>query len=750
MKLFSLLIAFLALGFIQCHAQKSIHSSSLSEKFNKYDFTGNYPIKDLITEVPALDENSIVPVILENTALKAVFDKNSGRLVSLVSKKSGWQVQRRGFLARSFRLAVPVSGRRDNCVYGEKQSPCKVIISNENKKVVFIWDKLVSECDKNLNIKFTGVIELTDNGLQFTSQVDNNSPYTVEAVYWPYLGDLNVPKTQSKLNFTYSDYASMNRGSIYPEFNNHKGYWGVDYPTQTYSILSTHFGLLGNDLEGIYIGYQDTTDNHLVNLTFELKPGWHDASGSVPKTDSIGGKPSHMEYSIVNFAYVNSKERAILEPVIFQPYTGDWQKGADIYKSWRKTWARTLPCPEWAKKVHSWQQLHINSSEDYPRCTYKDLVGYGKECAKYGVKALQLTGWNLGGQDRGNPSHDIDPRLGTWEDLKNAIAECKKIGVEIILFSKFTWADESQPWFKKELIKYAAKDQYGNYYNYGGYQYQTAVQLAGINTRRLIPMCQLSPEWRMVADNEFKKTIDLGAAGMLYDECQHHGGVNYCFDPNHGHKIPADVFSGDILLENGFRKISAQKSPEFLFAGEGIRDLQFRSYNVSYFRIGRDHIPMHRYVAPEALMMMHVTGCDEKYSVNQALLYRYIISYEPRYFKGHLDEIPVTMEYGRKVEALRMQYSDFLWDGEFMGTVGAKVKVKNDAKVIYSVFINHKTNKKAIVVANPLYDQPITVQAELENTPGGFLMASPEISIAKKSDGKAEIPAFGAVVFMEK
>ena len=372
-----------------------------------------------------------------------------------------------------------------------------------------------------------------------------------------------------------------------------------------------------------------------------------------------------------------------------------------------------------------------------------------KNVLMYGVKAIQLTGWNLGGQDRGNPSHDIDPRLGTWEDLRNSIAECKKMGVQIILFSKYTWADESQPWFKKELIKYAAKDPYGDY-THGGYQYQTAVQLAGINTRNLIPMCQLSPDWRAVADNEFNKTIDLGAAGMLYDECQHHGGVTYCFAPNHGHHIPADVYSGDILLENGFRKISAQKNPEFLFAGEGIRDLQFRSYNVSYFRIGRDHIPMHRYVAPDALMMMHVTGYDEKYPVNQALLFRYILSYEPRYFKGHLSEIPVTMEYGRKMDALREKYSDFLWDGEFVSTVGAKVKVKNDAKVLYSVFINHKTNKRAVVVVNPAYDQPITVEVEPENRAGGFLLATPEVPVATQSDGKTEIPAFGAVVFMEK
>ena len=737
MKSCKILLIPIALLFIQCSTQK--------EKFLKGDYTGDYPIKDLVTEVPALDESSIVPIVLENRVIKAVFDKNSGRLVSLVTKQTGWDIQRRGYLSRSFRLSVPVPGRRDNCVYGENQNPCKAEISNDHKKIVFTWDKMSSECDKTLNIKFVGIIELTEEGLQFTGKIENNSKYTVEAIYWPYIGDLGIPKTQKVIRFG---------SEIYPNFRSHKGYYGVDYPIQYHSPLSAKYGLLGNDIESLYCGYFDTEEDRLMNFCFELKPGYENSEntdyGTVPKTDSIGGKPVHIEFSCIHFAYANPKESVVLKSIYFEPFVGDWQKGADIYKSWRKTLTKDLPCPEWAKKVHSWQQFHINSSDDYPRCTYKDLIVYARECAKHGVKAIQLTGWNIGGQDRGNPSHDTDPRLGKWDDLKYAIHECKKIGVHIILFSKFTWADESQPWFKNELIKYAEKDPYGNYYLFGGYQYQSASGLAGISTRRLIPMCQLSSKWRDIANNEFNKLIDLGADGMLYDECQHHGNFFYCFDPNHGHHIPGFVYAGDILLESGFRKISEQRNPDFLFAGEAIRDEQFRTYNVSYTRIDKDHIPLQRYITPNAQMMIAVTGYNDRHPINQALLYRYIISYEPRNFKGHLDEFPLTMQYGEKVDALRERYSDFLWDGEFSGTVGATVKVNNNMNIYYSVFVNHKTTKKVIVVANPSYDQPITVQVALENSKNDFEVVSPETLDPHESNGSISIPALSAVVFIEK
>jgi hypothetical protein len=732
-----------------------LQCKSSAGKFIPEESTSDCPVRDLITEVPALNEKDIVPVVLEDAGLKAVFDKKTGRLVSLLSKRTNWQIQGRGYLSRSFRMAVPMPGRKDNGVFGERQVLRNVELHNDNKKIVFTWNRLVSDCGQEVDIEFKGIVELTSEGLQFSGSIKNQSPYTVEAVYWPYLGDVKTPEGQKMLNWKHFEYGGgLIESSIYPYFGNHKGYYGVDYPIQTYSTQYSHFGLLGNDNEGLYVGYKDTTDQQLVNFTFELKPGYEYAEsmdlGTVPTEDSISGKPIHIEYSCVHFTYANRNETVELKPMILQPYAGDWHQGANYYKTWRKSWTRTLPGPLWAKEVHSWIQYHINSSEDYPRCTYKDLVQFGQECSRHGVKAIQLTGWNLGGQDRGNPSHDIDPRLGTWEDLRTAIEENKKIGVYIVLFSKYTWADESQPWFKNELVKYAAKDPYGNYYRHPGYQYQTAVQLADINTRRLIPMCHVCPAWREVANTEFKKAIELGAAGMLYDECQHHGPCSYCFDPNHGHHVPADVFSGDILLENGFRKITRQMDPEYLFAGEACRDLQLRSYNISYFRIGRNYTPMHRYVAPEANMMVAVIGHDDRNTINQALLYRYIISYEPRNFKGHLDEFPLTVEYGNRVDDLRKRYSDLLWNAEFMDTEEAEVTVEKDGHVSYAVFADHKSGKRAVVISNPSYTRSVTARVELEKGTGHFLMASPEFPDAKENSGRIEIKALSAVVLMEK
>ncbi len=48
-------------------------------------------------------------------------------------------------------------------------------------------------------------------------------------------------------------------------------------------------------------------------------------------------------------------------------------------------------------------------------------------------------------------------------------------------------------------------------------------------------MCFLSEEYLWVCDEEFRKTVELGAA-YPFDECLHHTPALLCFDPSHGHR----------------------------------------------------------------------------------------------------------------------------------------------------------------------------------------------------------------------
>jgi hypothetical protein len=292
------------------------------------------------------------------------------------------------------------------------------------------------------------------------------------------------------------------------------------------------------------------------------------------------------------------------------------------------------------------------------------------------------------------------------------------LGVKLVLFSKFTWADRGTEWFRSDLHRLSVKDPYGDYYMHQGYQYQTATQLLDINTKRLVPMCFSSEEYLTVAQKEFAKTVALGADGILFDECLHHGPSVLCFDDKHGHRLGAPVFANDRKLIQNFHLLTDPVNPDFLFAGEACYDWEMDTYQLSYHRSeSKTHIPLSRYMLPHGLFMTAATGFNDRGMINQCLMYRYIISYEPYNFKGRLDDAPETLVYGEKMDALRTELRDYFWDGEFRDHIGAVVNNGDQPHPHYSVFVNASTGLKGLVICN--YDDmnDVTVTARVEESP---------------------------------
>ena len=127
--------------------------------------------------------------------------------------------------------------------------------------------------------------------------------------------------------------------------------------------------------------------------------------------------------------------------------------------------------------------------------------------------------------------------------------------------------------------------------------------------------------------------------------------------------------------------------PDFLFAGEACYDWEMEAYQLSYHRSeNKQHIPLSRYMLPQAQFMTAVTGFNDRNMINQCLLYRYVISYEPYNFKGRLDDYPLTLAYGKQMDALRSELREYFWDGEFRDTVGAAVTCAGKPHHPYAVF----------------------------------------------------------------
>lgn len=688
------------------------------------------------------------PIVLENDNLRVVFDRQLGSLLTFENKRTGWRMQDRHQFGTAFRMYVPLPGRRGNFITENENPLQSVELDQANNHVTFVWSHLKSPYVGNLDITLHGNVALEGPRLLVTTTVANQSKYPIESLAYPILGDVSIPYHEKALFQGTWGYAGMDKTQLYPDFTNPIGYWGTLYPMQAALSPEAQFVLIFTNSEGLYTGYHDPKVQSLVRYQFELRPGYADSLMNADVDRTLHKNSNQINFQVIQFLFAGPGQHKTSAPIVLQPYQGSWHAGADVFKEWRKTWFTPPASPAWVKDVHSWQQIQINSAEGRLLFPYKELVKYGKDCARHGVKAIQLTGWTKGGQDRGNPSHDTNPRLGTPEDLRHAIETCRKMGVEIILFNKYTWADSTTEWYKKELFRYAARDMYGQIYSPIGYDYDTPTQLSGINTRHLVPMCTACPSWREICDKEFRKSVVLNPGGILQDEAGWHGpGVYYCFSPNHGHPVPAFIFSGDLPLVESFRK---QIDPDhFLMACESPWYKQCLFFKLGYFRIaGAEHIPLQRYIDPSTPFMIAATGWNDRQMINRALLYRYVISYEPHNFKGCLDDFPLTIEYGKKVDALRRSYKAYLWDGDFRDTLGASVTVGGKPHSQYTVFVKHGTNRRAVVVANPSDYREIRCDVSLPNV-RRLSLVTPEEPEPKDFTGQLRIPTESAAVLLE-
>ena len=685
---------------------------------------------------------------LESTTLAAGFDENNGSLVYLFSKISSWPVIDREKLGLSWRLMLPLDGRRNNNAWGHLQA--KPLCLKKENGVSFVWNGVVSEYGGKHNIIVASNCEIKNDQLVFSMKISNNDSVYVENVYYPYFGDVKRPEACEKLTLMHGGYNDMVEYSLYPKFPNTRGYYGDDYPTiitgwGASTAPMYPFALIAdNSGNGLYIGI---TERRIEATTWmaELHPGYSESITSrVPDTEKIGSWDVFTRFGPVHFPYAAPGTAFDLLPFSIEAYKGEWNSGVACYTKNSNEWNK-LPddTPGWMKDPHSWLQIHINAPDDELRMRYTDLPKIGEECAKNGIRAIQLVGWNNGGQDRGNPYHDIDPRLGTFDELKEAISKIHAMGVKVILFSKFNWADRSLENFEKDFLPLAVKDPYGDYYMHPGYQYHTATQFMDINTRRLIPMCFLSRGYRDVCKREFQKLVDLGAAGMLYDECLHHSPTLCCFDTSHGHRYGAPTYSNDEVLITEFRKMLNGK--EFLLAGEAIYDFQHDYYHLSYTRTWKpDHKPVSRLMRPHGPIATAVVGFNDRNMINQCLMNLYIISYEPFNFKGKPSDYPDTIAYGNKMDKLRSDLREYFWDGEYRDKTGGKVLTdQNTPHPHYSVFTG--TNGKTGMVICNYEDKPVTVKVQFDSgTPKNFrLVDNAQMSAF---NGSLEIPPRSAAV----
>lgn len=661
---------------------------------------------------------------LRSSSLRARLNPSDASVIELATADGGWTILEGIDLGLGFCLLVPLDGRRNNVVDSRAQQAPRWELASDGSWAVAEWSTLRSEHGGDHDISVRLRIEAEGERLVFSMELDNRSDLVVEDVHFPRIGDLRQSSPERALSSVMAGYADGRRRSVRPRFLDSVPYFGTDRPTYLNEPMQmsavapyTPFILIEDGVRGLYVGV-DEPSCEIVAWMLELHPGFSDSMGlRVPQADLGAPEPTCIRLEVAHVPYLEPGASRRLPRIALAAFEGGWQAGAGIYRDRRSGWMDIVPPPDWSAGPEAWMQLQVNSPEDELRLPFDRLPEVARSCAAHGVRTIQLVGWNEGGQDRNNPNHTPDARLGGVEALSSAIAQCQELGVRIVLFAKFTWADRSTERYRTELYRDAIRDPYGDTYDECGYRYNTIPQYLGLSTRQRVPLCFGSDRYRGVCEEDARRIVDLGADGMLFDECLGHGRALLCFDPGHGHRVGSPVFTHDDALIDGFAEYARTVKPDFLYAGEACYDGQFAVYHLSYHRSFEvDHLPLTRFLHPRAQLMTAVIGFNDRNIIGQALVRRYVLSYEPYNFKGRLEDFPMTVAYGRAMDELRTRWRRWFWDGEYADELGASIRTESgQAHHPYALFTPADGGHPGIALANHS-DEPVRLHISIDGS----------------------------------
>lgn len=238
------------------------------------------------------------------------------------------------------------------------------------------------------------------------------------------------------------------------------------------------------------------------------------------------------------------------------PHAHGWAEGIRPLHAWLKqNWRRKYPIPPHVKNGLGfrsvWLAKGIPGDPQDVIWTYRDLPKLAQESREHGLDEMVLWFWSPAFQ---LPIEPI-PALGTEQELVDAIAECKKIGVNVNLFiSVLFLANPSAGHYGLVPVKEQSWTYHPELIPRFGPPYADWNWTAKVNPSNL--------PWQKDVLASFKKYIDLGLTSFVWD----------VYPPSpHLYALTRQI-----------RDLAFQRDSSAVFAAEGRFDVETESALVDY------------------------------------------------------------------------------------------------------------------------------------------------------------------------
>lgn len=402
----------------------------------------------------------------------------------------------------------------------------------------------------------------------------------------------------------------------------------VGYPSEHCTM---QWGALQRKSGGIYFASHDSRFSYKY-LNISLNP--------VTKDVQLG-----FRYMLECFP----GERVEVAPTLYKPYEGEWYECGDTYREWFLAHRTITERPEWVKNCTGWLLAILKQQNDEVIIPYEEIGGLLADAAEErGIDILGLFGRGIGGHDRFYPDYRPDPKMGGEKAIKRGIAEAKAKGMRVVLYTNGQLLDmDGTPQYWPDTGRViSVRQRDGEIWKQTYHKYDSAP------ARHFGLACHSCDIWREKMLSLAKEANELGADGILYDQLAVFKPI-YCYNPDHGHRVPKIVYEADRLDNMAYVQHEMSKiNPEFVVMTEGLADYELNSVGMFHGYCRGAIVPpkaemrqrfddkgtvqhfteMFHYTFPENVMTMRMTSpSNSRFSMNYNLSFGFRNELELRY-----------------------------------------------------------------------------------------------------------------------
>ena len=307
---------------------------------------------------------------------------------------------------------------------------------------------------------------------------------------------------------------------------------------------------------------------------------------------------------------------------------------------------------------------------------------------------MLITGWQRGGHDNGYPYYEINPRLGSYEDLKRGLEACHKMGVRVYFFVNYQPAMVDADWFQKELRDYLEIGEDGSLQTQG-YAMGTLWARMG-HPKVMVSVDPGFPAYRRALIRYFLKLVEAGADGVHVDKMFP---MSMNFNPRCELGPDTSPWEGVIQLTRDFLAEARKIKPDFAMSFECNWD-RMLEFGDSIWWVGNMSIA--RRVFPEMIETREISAAYDYLGVNAAACRSEVGLVDPMTGSRSVGWPPFRglARYIGEVKRIQDRLSEAVFYGELLDHAQIQLQHEPEEKVEYNVFRGLTTGKRVCIFSN--------------------------------------------------